>query len=136
MVRAIATMFANVGDTRRQKPAAELPVSPKAIFDAVAANGAILCDPVDNRWFGRLGGLLKSVRVEQGDLDTLLAWFDAGGVATWPQGKPTFTHFLQHLDKWLAFSREWDRRGRQQLGYGKQGAIGTAEAPADWSAFK
>lgn len=138
LVRAMAAMLAASDKPTKKSVADPLPISPVKLFQAVAENGAILCDPIDKRWFGRLGGLLRNVRVEVGDLHLLLDWFNAGGVASWPQGKPTFTHFLQHLDKWLAFSREWDKRGRPDLTRRGAGSIGLAtdNGPTDWSGFK
>ncbi len=138
LVRAVAAMLAVASSparaARSKSVAAPLPVSPQSVFQQVASSGCIICEPVDNRWFGRLGGLLKNIRVEQTDLDTLLAWFDAGGIKGWPTGKPGFTHFLIHLDKWLGMSREWDKRGRQTLG-GKSSIGSAVDSPADMSAF-
>lgn len=117
----------------------KLAVAPRTIFDAVRANAGdrVLCEPVDARWFGRLGGVLKSLpSFVPADVQLLVDWLNAGGCRSWPQGVPTFGHLIAHLDKWTAFAREWDRRGRNEL-WGKTavGAAMTADA-TDFSAFK
>lgn len=137
IIRAVAAMLPYAsGRPRRKASEPLLPVSPSDVFKAIQATRAVLCEPVDQRWFGRLGGLLKNVRVEVGDIEVLVAWLTSGGVAGWPQGKPTFTQLLQHLDKWLAFSREWDRLGRQELKRGGTNIGIDNPSAADLSSFK
>lgn len=139
-VAAVAAMLAEAG--RKGKPAAadepRLAVSPRALFQAVVERcpDKVLCDPVDGRWFGRLGGVLKQLPdFEQADVERLCAWLAAGGCRTWPTGVPTFGHLITQLDKWVAFAREWDRRGRSAL-YGKT-SVGPESSPesTDFSAF-
>ncbi len=136
LISALAAMLALSG-RKDKKPAAALgplPVSPSELFEAIAATGKVLCDPIDKRWFGRLGGLLRSVTVTPADVDLLVSWLEAGGVASWPQGMPTFDHFIQRMGNWLSFAREWNRRGGGRIVKGMIGADAAAEA--DWGAFK
>lgn len=86
-------------------PADKLPVSPVAIFEAIRATEKVLCEPVDNRWFGRLGAVLKQIKVEQVDLDLLCEWLQHGGIDWWTV-PATFDHAIANLGKWLAASRK------------------------------
>jgi hypothetical protein len=140
MVKAIAAMLAASKVTKKARvDETKLAVPPRQLFEAIRrdAGDKILCEPIDARWFGRLGGALKALpSFGPADVELLTSWLNAGGQATWPQGVPTFDHLIRNLDKWTAFAREWDRRGRQTLG-GKRGAVGspsTAES-SDFSAF-
>jgi hypothetical protein len=140
MIRAFARMLAVATQPKKKAQAddVKLTVPPKELFEAVRrdAGERVLCDPIDGRWFGRLGGVLKALpSFEKDDVERLTAWINAGGVASWPTGVPTFGHLITHLDKWTAFAREWDKRGRQTLrGKTSVGAASTAEA-TDFSAF-
>lgn len=113
-------------------PAAKLPVSPGVVFEAIKATGKVLCEPVDSRWFGRLGATLKQLRLERDTLAVLCDWLEAGGIAWW-SSPPTFDHVFANLAKWANYALEWDTRGRQELG--SKGGVGrTADisAPVNW----
>lgn len=117
----------------------KLAVTPRELFEAVrrGCTGKILCEPIDGRWFGRLGGILKSLpSFDTSDVPLLCDWIDAGGLSSWPQGLPTFGHLVTHLAKWTAFAREWHARGRHRIG--TRSLIGVAiegDAATDMSAF-
>jgi hypothetical protein len=111
-----------------------LSVAPKALFEAVKrdAGDRIICDPIDGRWFGRLGGVLKNLpSFGPDDVSLLVDWLNAGGVGFW-NSKPTFSHLITHLDKWTASARDWDRQGRRAINGGKY----AAPEPVDLGAFK
>ncbi len=123
---------------RDKADATKLKVPPRTVFDAVRreCGDKVLCDPIDARWFGRLGAALRALpSFNEDDVELLTGWICAGGTASWPQGVPTFSHLITHLDKWTAFAREWHRRGRQEI-RGRT-AVGSSTAVAeDFSAFK
>lgn len=140
LVKAFAAMLAAATAPRKRSTTDEtkLAVSPRALFEAVRREAAdkVLCEPIDQRWFGRLGGALKALpSFGPADVELLTSWLNAGGVRSWPQGVPTFSHLITHLDKWTAFAREWHARGRQEI-RGKT-AVGAASSPdnSDFSAF-
>lgn len=141
MIKAIAAMLeaAKPGKKARLTPdEAKLAVSPRALYEAVRskAGDKVLCDPPDGRWFGALGAILKTMPgFGPDDLEKLIAWLNAGGMAGWPLGVPTFGHLIKHFANWVPMAREWDRRGRQDL---RRGGVGTATADGDngLSAFK
>lgn len=141
MVRAIAAMIAEGIKTKRarDKAAPKLTVAPRDLFETVLkqAGDRVLCTPVDSRWFGRLGGALKALPdFTAQDPELLCDWLNAGGCASWPRGLPSFGDLINMLPKWVAWAREWDRRGRQTLrGSTAVGAATTAES-TDFSAFK
>ncbi len=114
---------------------AKLAVAPAAVFEAIKATHKVLCDPIDKRWFGRLGVLLRSVPVDAAMLECLCSWLTAGGLAWWTVPL-TFDHVFMNLSKWLASAREWDDRGRQPLG--TKGGVGIEiEQDVDsWASFK
>jgi hypothetical protein len=140
IVRAVAAMLQAKGK-RKSAPSddSKLAVAPRTLFETVRreAGDKVLCEPIDARWFGHLGTVLKSVEFTPDDLERLVAWLNAGGQATWPQGVPGFGHLIQRLPSWTALAREWDRRGRQELGRGR-GSVGAASTPesTDFSAFQ
>lgn len=121
MVRAIAAMIAKSRETKKARAATNEPklaVGPRDLFEAVRdhAGDKVLCDPVDARWFGRLGAALKAVPgLNPSDVKLLTDWLNAGGQSSWPRGIPGFGDLITHLVKWVAWAREWDRRGRQTL---------------------
>lgn len=141
LVRALAAMLAVSKAPKRIRTVdgGTLAVSPKELFETIRQGcpDKVLCEPIDGRWFGRLGGVLKALpSFTKADPGLLVDWLNAGGMQGWPQGVPTFSHLITQLDKWTAFAREWDARGRQSIG-GKRGAVGapsTAES-TDFSAF-
>lgn len=119
----------------KSKPAVEdlLPVGVGPVFEAIRDTGKVLCEPRDKRWFGRLGALLKSVRIDGPTLDVLCAWLSAGGVNWWST-PPTFDHALANLPKWVNYALEWDVRGRQALGAkGGVGADVESVRPVQWT---
>ena len=126
IIKAVAAMIA-LGPGRKKRNPADGPVlavSPAAVYQAVAETECVLCVPVDSRWFGRLGGVMKNMPdFTQDTLTALCAWLRAGGVKTWPGGKPSFSHLITHLDKWAGRAVEWT------------GGAGNSE-PTDWSMFK
>jgi hypothetical protein len=133
MVKAIAAMLAARVDESK------LTVPPRTLFEAIRQGcpDKVLCEPIDARWFGRLGGTLKALpSFTEADPQLLVDWLNAGGMSTWPQGVPTFGHLINKLNDWLAFAREWDQRGRQTIG-GKRGVVGAASTAegSDFSAF-
>jgi hypothetical protein len=141
MVRAIASMLATAGSAKKARgrvDESKLAVPPRDLFTAIrtGAGDKILCEPVDARWFGRLGGALKALpSFGTADVQLLVDWLNAGGCHSWPQGVPTFSHLITNLDKWTAFAREWDRRGRNAIrGKTSVGAASTPES-TDFSAF-
>jgi hypothetical protein len=141
MVRAIAAMLSvQKANKRPRVDESKLIVPPRTLFEAVRKGcpDKVLCEPIDARWFGRLGAALKALpSFTEADPQLLVDWLNAGGMSTWPQGVPTFSHLITHLDRWTAFAREWDQRGRQTIG-GRRGSVGapsTAES-TDFSAFK
>ncbi len=140
LLRAVAGMIAVATGPKRRAVTAgpKLAVTPQVLFEAVKSTcpDRIICEPVDVRWFGRLGGALKALPdFVPSDVELLTSWLSAGGQASWPQGVPTFGHLITHLASWTGFARLWDQRGRQTIG-GKNvvGAAGTAES-TDFSAF-
>lgn len=139
MVRAMAAMLALSRVTKRARSEeSRLNVAPRTLFDAIRAGASdkVLCEPIDARWFGRLGGALKALpSFMPADVELLVEWLNAGGMRSWPQGVPTFSHLITHLDKWTAFAREWNSRGRQEMrGKTAVGVASTAES-TDFSAF-
>lgn len=140
ILRAVARMLALATQPKKKATVddSKLAVPPRTLFEAVRsqAGDRVLCEPIDGRWFGRLGGALKALpSFGVDDVELLISWLQAGGMASWPQGIPTFSHLITNLDKWTAFAREWDRRGRQAIrGKTLVGAAATAES-TDFSAF-
>lgn len=140
LVRAVAAIVAEATKpkTKGRTDESKLAVPPRTLFDAIRREAAdkVLCEPIDGRWFGRLGAALKQLpSFGPADVELLIGWLNAGGCATWPTGVPSFSHLITHLDKWTAFAREWDKRGRQTLrGKTSVGAEATAEN-TDFSAF-
>lgn len=141
LVKAVAKMLAVAGGRKKKgTDETKLAVSPAALFKAISEGcpDRVLCSPIDNRWFGRLGGVLKSFAdFGPNDVEILVAWFNAGGQSSWPQGVPTFDHLILNLGKWTAFARQWDARGRQDLHRRGAGSVGLPSAgdQTDWSAF-
>ncbi len=139
LVRAVARMLAAATEKKKAKSpeAPKLAIGPREFFETVRelAGERLLCDPVDARWFGRLAGTLKALPdLAASDAEAVGSWLAAGGCRTWPTGVPTFGHAITHLDKWIAWAREWDRRGRPEMS-GKTN-VGNSVAAADFSAFK
>lgn len=139
LVKAIAKMLAASKVTKKARvDESKLTVPPRDLFTAIRSGvgDKILCEPVDARWFGRLGGALKALpSFGTADVQLLIDWLNAGGCHSWPQGVPTFAHLITNLDKWTAFAREWDRRGRNAIrGKTSVGAASTPES-TDFSAF-
>lgn len=140
LIRAWARMLAVATQPKRKAAIddTKLPVPPRDLFEAVRrdAGDRVLCEPIDGRWFGRLGGVLKALpSFGPEDVELLTSWLCAGGQASWPRGIPSFGDLITHLPKWVAWAREWDRRGRQTLRGST--AVGATNAPeaADMSAF-
>jgi hypothetical protein len=121
MVRAMAAMLATATTSKRArgtKDESKLAVPPRDLFEIIRAGAGdrVLCTPVDSRWFGRLGGALKALPdFNAADPQLLVDWLQAGGCASWPRGVPSFGDLINLLPKWVAWAREWDRRGRQTL---------------------
>lgn len=139
MVKAIAAMLAAAKVTKKARvDETKLTVPPRKLFEAIRQGcpDKVLCEPIDGRWFGQLGGALKALpSFTEEDPQLLVDWLNAGGMSTWPQGVPTFGHLVKRLNDWLAFAREWDKRGRNTI-RGKT-AVGAASTPesTDFSAF-
>jgi hypothetical protein len=132
LVNAIACMVEAAtakGKPAKDGPKLEVGVAP--VFEAIKATGKVLCEPVDNRWFGRLGKLLTQVKVGPSELTLLCEWLEAGGVGWW-SSPPTFEHALNNLPRWLNTATEWDRRGRPP--FNSKGGMGdtTTERPINW----
>lgn len=143
LLEAIACMIeaATAKESKRKKVAEadKLPVGPALFIERFKADvgDKIICDPILGSWYGRLGGILKNwePKFELADLDLVIDWIKAGGTKSWNTGMPTFENAMYMLPKWLGWAREWDRRGRGELG--KKDTVGAPTgADAMWSSFK
>jgi hypothetical protein len=127
MIAAIAAMLAKADVQRRRKPekldtGERLPFSPHEFYTELRARAGhlVITEPVENRLFGFLGGRLKSINgLERADMDRVIGWIEAGGTRKWSV-MPTFKHVVTNFDKFVAYAREWDRRGRQEIGAGSR----------------
>ena len=125
MIAAVAAMLAKADIQRRRKPdkvvdEVRLPFSPHEFYTQLRARAGhlVIMEPVENRLFGYLGGRLKQITgLERADMDNVVAWVEAGGLRDW-KVMPTFKHVVTNIDKFVAYAREWNKRGRQQLGRG------------------
>lgn len=123
VLAGVAAMLAKAEVQRKRKPEAApdqvpLPFSPHEFYTQLKARVGhlVLCDPVEHRQFGYLGGRLKQVAgLEFRDMDRVCAWIESGGLRNWSI-VPTFAHVVQNIGKFIAYAREWERRGRQTLG--------------------
>lgn len=130
IVTAFAAMLAVVElprGRRAVKPPADvakLAFSPNALYQELRTRvpHLVVCEPVQHRLFGFLGNQLKGLGgLEPADCERVVSWIEAGGLASWTV-QPVFAHVVQNIGKFVAYAREWDRRGRQQLGKGKHNA--------------
>lgn len=127
LIGAVAAMLTKADIQRRRKPeklddGVRLPFSPHEFYAELRARCGhlVICEPVENRLFGYLGGRLKQMGgLERSDMDNVVAWIEAGGLANWTV-MPTFKHVVTNIDKFIAYARLWNQRGRQELG-GKPG---------------
>ena len=125
MIGAVAAMLAKADVQRRRKvekpdTGERLPFSPHEFYTQLRARAGhlVITEPVENRLFGYLGGRLKSITgLERDDMDRVIGWIEAGGTRKWTV-MPTFKHVVTNFDKFVAYAREWDRRGRQELNGG------------------
>lgn len=121
LIDAIAAMLAHADVQRRRKPEAEpaapLPFSPNALYAELRKRvpDKVILEPVEHRLFGMLGGKLKGISgLDSSDLERVVSWIDAGGLAHWTT-QPTFAHVVQNIGKFIAYAREWAARGRQPI---------------------
>lgn len=141
LLEAIACMIEAATSKEPKRKIAEadkLPVGPALFIERFKAEvgDKVICDPILGSWYGRLGGILKNwePKFELADLDLVLDWIKAGGTKGW-NGMPTFENAMFMLPKWLGWAREWERRGRGELG--KKDVVGSVTgADAMWSSFK
>src|SRR5688500_15259978 len=127
VIAAVAVMLAAVELPRGRRavkaPAdvAKLAFSPNALYQELRTRvpHLVVCEPVQHRLFGHLGAQLKGMSgLEPQDCERVVSWIEAGGLASWTV-QPVFAHVVQNIGKFIGYAREWDRRGRQQLGKGR-----------------
>lgn len=120
--------------------AGKLAFSPAQLLAAIRARAGhvIITEPLDKRWFGRMGGVLKNiVGLEEADLDRVLDWIVAGGLRTWPNGAPDLGSVARWFPEWIGRARTWEDRGRQEMrGANQVGAPVESDPGATWDAFK
>lgn len=135
LITALAAMLAAgpPAAKRRAKPEGPtLPFSPQAVHQTLKerVGHIVLTDSVAGPVFGRLGATLKSISgLEESDLDHLVSWIEAGGFG-YCTTAPTFQMVANGIDKYIAWAREWDRRGRPPIRKG-----GSVVGPADGAGF-
>jgi hypothetical protein len=101
-----------------------------AVFDAIKGTGKVLCEPIDNRWFGRLGKLLTQVSVSESNLAVLCDWLVCGGVDWWTN-PPSFDHVFNNLAKWIGQAVKWDAEGREPI-RGAKAESAQQSRPLNW----
>lgn len=141
IIASVAAMLsaAPAATRKRAKPeGSTLPFAPQAVHQALRdrVGHIVLTDVVSGSVFGILGKRLQSISgLVEADLDHLVSWIEAGGMAGWP-ATPTFQMVANNIDKYITWAREWDRRGRQPIRKGGS-LVGEAEgAGFDMGAFK
>lgn len=116
------------------------PLSPGQVLTALRtrANGAVITEPVDKKWFGWMSSVLKGIDgLQPADVDLVVDWLAAGGLASWPTGLPDLYAVAKWFPAWIGRAREWDRRGRQVLRGGNQvGAAPESTPESTWDAFR
>lgn len=91
---AIAAMLAEATKKPTPKAKPKSLVAPRVAFEIIRASGAVDCDPVDQRWFGRLGKELAMLQLTEADLGLIADYLSCGG---WKGERPTFGKII----KWL-----------------------------------
>ena len=116
------------------------PLAPGQVLTALRARVGhiVITEPVDKRWFGWMGGVLKGIHgLVEADLDLVLDWILAGALTGWPGGAPGLHTVAKWFPAWVGRAREWDKRGRQELRGGHQvGAAPESTPESMWEAFK
>lgn len=138
-IDAVAVMLSAPAPRKgKAKEAPVLPFGPGELHQEMKTRvgNIILCEPVEKSLFGRMGKRLQQIDgLERADLPRVLDWIESGGLAWWTYGRPTFESACNNIGKWIAESREWDRRGRPAMKKGQMPADFTP--PVDVSgAFK
>jgi len=95
LLRCIAVMLAEATKPKTAvKKKLNLKVNPQDAFEIIKASGAVICEPIDNRWFGRLGKELKALDLDSEGVQRIADYLRAGG---WVGSKPTFGGLLRHF---------------------------------------
>ena len=125
MIAAVAAMLTKADIQRRRKPEklvdeVRLPFSPHEFYSQLRSRVShlVITEPVENRLFGYLGGRLKQIGgLQREDMERVIGWIEAGGLREW-KVMPTFKHVVTNIDKFIAYARAWDSKGRQTIGRG------------------
>lgn len=140
LIEAFAAMLAAPAAKKQSKDpdAPKLPFAPQVLFEAVRQRvpNVVACDAVESSIFGRLGKALKGIPglvVE--DVDRLVSWIEAGGMAGWPV-QPTFQMVVANIGKYLSWARAWDARGRQPISRGSWAQADMSQPSDVGSMFK
>jgi hypothetical protein len=94
-LKAIAVMLDEA--TRkptRKKHEPDTLVSPRRAFEILRSSGAIDCDPVDRRWFGRLGKELEALKLTEADVNQIADYLSEGG---WVGARPDMGKVISYL---------------------------------------
>lgn len=139
LIAAVAAMLAApaASKSRGKREGSTLPFAPQAVHQALRdrVGHIVLTDVVSGQVFGILGRKLQSISgLEESDLDHLVSWIEAGGFG-YCTTAPTFQMVAANIDKYIAWAREWDRRGRLPIRKGGS-TVGSDGAGFDMGAFK
>jgi hypothetical protein len=93
---------------KRSDDQKKLVLSPQEVFTTIRdrCGTNVACEPVDTRWFGRLGRRMQDIPdLETDDLMRLVSFINGGGVATWPTVF-TFSALIKWLPEMIAKARK------------------------------